>query len=157
MTDEPTIYEFAGGRGAWLRLADEQYHRCLKDPLLGEQFVEEHAAHVEHLAAWLAQVFGGPGEYTERFGGFTAMLDHHVGLAITDEQRVRFVEVTMEAAEAAGLPEDPRFRERLHGYIEWGAGVAQRNSHLGYEADRTATVPTWGWGPSGPPPGARER
>ena len=146
------MYEAAGGRGAWWRLADEQYHRCLRDPILGEQFVAEHADHVEHLAGWLTEVFGGPPDYTERFGGFTAMLDHHVGLAITDEQRARFVEVTMEAADAAGLPDEPRFRERLRGYIAWGAGIAQRNSQPGYEADSTATVPTWGWGSAGPPP-----
>ena len=152
MTEEPTIYAFAGGREAWLRLAGEQYHRCLADPVLGEQFVAEHAGHVEHLAAWLAEVFGGPPDYTERYGGFPTMLDHHVGLAITDEQRARFVEVTMEAADAAGLPDEPRFRERLRSYIAWGAGIAQRNSQLGYEPDRAASVPTWGWGSDGPPP-----
>jgi hemoglobin len=152
MSGEVTIYEFAGGREAWLRLAHEQYHRCLRDPILSEQFGAGHAGHVEHLAAWLAEVFGGPPEYTERFGGFPSMLDHHVGRAITDEQRARFVEVTMEAADAAGLPDEPRFRERLRGYIEWGAGIAQRNSQPGFEADRGATVPSWGWGSSGPPP-----
>jgi len=52
----------------------------------------------------------------------------------------------MEAADAAGLPDDPRFRERLRGYIEWGTHVAVRNSEPGHEADRTATVPTSGWG-----------
>jgi hemoglobin len=31
-------------------------------------------AHRDHVAAWWAEVFGGPSQYTERHGGYEAML-----------------------------------------------------------------------------------
>jgi hemoglobin len=143
----PTLYEFAGGADAMRRLAEHQYARCLADPLLQPLFgTEPRSGHAEHLAAWMGEVLGGPKTYTERYGGFPALLRHHQDLSITDEQRERFVEVFMAAADDASLPPDQSFRARLRDYIAWGAGIAQRNSQPGYQPDMTATVPTWDWG-----------
>jgi hemoglobin len=147
VTARPTLYEAAGGADAMRRLAEAHYRRCLTDPVLQQVFgATGKPDHAAHLAAWLGEVYGGPATYTDRFGGFPAMLRHHQGLALTEEQRVAFTVAFAEAMDEAGLPDDARLRERLASYVEWGTHVAVRNSQPGYEADMSATVPTWDWG-----------
>jgi hemoglobin len=147
----PTLYEAAGGALAMRRLAEAHYARCLTDPVLQQVFgTTGKPDHAAHLAAWLGEVFGGPPAYTDRLGGFPEMLRHHVGLAITEEQRAAFVAAFAAALDAAGIPTDAVLRERLLGYVDWGSHVALRNSQPGYEADVTATVPSWDWGDEQP-------
>ena len=56
---KPTIFEHLGGADALRRLAEAQYRRCLTDPILIPVFgARERPGHVEHLAAWLGEVFG---------------------------------------------------------------------------------------------------
>jgi hemoglobin len=58
---EPTIFEHLGGADALRRLAEVQYRRCFTDPVLIPVFgTEGRPGQVEHLAAWLGEVFGGP-------------------------------------------------------------------------------------------------
>ena len=147
----PTLYEAAGGADTMRRLAEAHYTRCLTDPVLQQVFgTAGKPDHAAHLAAWLGEVFGGPPTYTDRLGGFPEMLRHHVGLAIGEEQRLAFVAAFASALDEAGVAADPVLRERMLGYVDWGSHVAVRNSQPGYEADSTATVPTWDWGDERP-------
>jgi hemoglobin len=144
--DEPTMFEYAGGSEAWQRLAAAQYRRCLEDPVLTPVFgTVPRPGHVEHLAAWLAEVFGGPDEYTQRLGGHAGLLGHHANLGITEPQRVRFVEVCLAAADEAGLPADDRFRGRLREYLEWGTRIAVAVSQPGADTSSDQPTPRWGW------------
>src|SRR4029450_5879959 len=111
MMSEPTIFEHLGGAAAVRRLADAQYRRCLTHPLLRQVFgTRGRPGHVEHLAAWLGEVFGGPDSYTRELGGHGALLRHHANRSITETQRRRFVEIFLEAADEAGVPNDGRVR-----------------------------------------------
>src|SRR5438128_4272621 len=57
----PSIYEFAGGDDAFLALAAATTERCLADPELNHPFGQDLSPrHNENLAAYLAEVFGGP-------------------------------------------------------------------------------------------------
>ena len=76
---------------------------------------------------------GGPPAYTEEHGGYRRMLARHRGLAITAEQRLRFVTLLSRAADDAGLPADPEFRAAMIGYAEWGSRLAVHNSQPGAE------------------------
>ena len=76
------------------------------------------------MAVWLGEVFGGPATYTERHGGYPHMLSKHLGLAITEAQRGRWVELITPAADDAGLPADPEFRSAPLAYVEWGTRLA---------------------------------
>jgi hemoglobin len=148
-----TLYEFAGGRDAMRRLAEAHYARCLTDPVLSEVFgTDGSPTHAAHLADWFTEVLGGPRRYTERHGGHEALLRHHAGRRIAEHQRARFVEVFFEASDAVGLPDDPRFRERLREYLEWGTAIAVDVSHEDPSAIASDDpVPVWDWGPHGPP------
>jgi hemoglobin len=143
---KPTLFRHMGGAEAVHRLAEAQYRRCLTDsvltPVFGTRGVPRH---VEHLAAWLGEVFGGPDLYTRELGGHGALLRHHANLSITEEQRRRFVEVFLEAADEVALPTDERFRRRFREYLEWGSGIALAVSQPGVDTSSTEPVPRWGW------------
>lgn len=147
----PTLYEWAGGRDGIRRLLDCFYDAVEQDDLIAAFFPggvgEEHRANV---TLWWCEVFGGPAEYTERLGGYEAMLAHHRGLAITSEQRRRFVSLLSAAADEAGLPDDPEFRSALLAYAEWGTRLAMQNSQPGADVVEHAPVPRWGWGEAPP-------
>src|SRR4030081_2262933 len=71
----PTMYKFAGGQSAFDRLAEAQYRRCLEDPILSQVFgTVADPEHAPRLAAWLAEVFGGPKTYSEGYGGHEGMI-----------------------------------------------------------------------------------
>lgn len=106
--------------------------------------------HREHVTAWWAEVMGGPAVYTEQQGGYEHMLAMHRGLAITPEQRLRFVTLLSAAADTAGLPDDPEARAALMGYAEWGTRLAVENSDPDAEPVPHAPVPRWGWGVAPP-------
>ena len=147
----PTLYKWAGGEAAIRRLMDCFYDRVEHDDLLSPYFPggvsENHRAHV---AAWWCEVLGGPATYTEELGGYENMLAHHRGLAISPEQRFRFVSLLSLAADDAGLPYDPEFRSALIAYAEWGTRLAMHNSQPGADVVEQAPVPRWGWGEAPP-------
>jgi len=88
--------------------------------------------------------------YTDRLGGYPAMLTHHRNLNITAEQRFRFSSLMSLAADDAKLPADPEFRAAFVGYLEWGTRLAVHNSQPGADVAQQAPVPRWGWGVAPP-------
>ena len=115
-----SIYEFAGGDDAFLALAEAHHERCLQDPELSHAFSHGlNPAHVENLAFYWAEVFGGPARYSESHGGHSAMIDLHARNGIGDDWSQRFVACFMQAADDVGLPDDPEFRAAIRSYMEW--------------------------------------
>jgi hemoglobin len=147
----PTLYDWAGGAPAFTRLIDAFYDRVESDPLLAPFFpggvTPEHRRNV---AAWWAEVFGGPARYSEQLGGYGRMVAKHRDLAITAEQRFRFALLMSVAADDAGLPDDPEFRSAFVAYVEWGTRLALHNSQPGADVVADAPVPRWGWGEAPP-------
>jgi hemoglobin len=146
----PTVYEWAGGAEAFERLTAAFYERVRADEVVGPLFANMPADHPHHVALWLAEVFGGPAEYTEHHGGYAHMIAKHLGLAITEEQRARWAQLIGSAADDAGLPADPEFRSAFMAYVEWGTRIALGNSQPGAEPPPQAPVPRWGWGEAPP-------
>ena len=148
---EPTIYEWAGGRPAFARWLNAFYDLVEADellaPLFGGRVSDEHR---DHVTTWWSEVMGGPNAYTTDHGGYEHMLAKHRGLAITDEQRLRFVTLLSRAADIAKLPDDPEFRAAIMGYAEWGTRLAVQNSAPGAAPVEHAPVPRWGWGVAPP-------
>lgn len=151
MSDDPSLYEWAGGAPAFRRLIDAFYDRVEQDELLSPFFPGGvHEAHRAHVTQWWIEVFGGPEGYSEQLGGYERMLAHHRGLGITAEQRFRFATLMSHAADDAGLPADPEFRAAFVGYVEWGTRLAFHNSQPGADVVEQAPVPHWGWGVAPP-------
>ncbi len=149
--DAPSLHEWAGGSPAFARLIDAFYDRVESDELLSGLFPGGVSRqHRDHVTTWWIEVFGGPAEYTATLGGYPTMLSHHRGLAITSEQRRRFVELMSRAADDVDLPADPEFRAALLGYLEWGTRIAMHNSQPDAEVVEQAPVPRWGWGVAPP-------
>lgn len=142
----PSLFEFVGGREALHRLEQTFYDNVLRDPVLQPLFGAGQPQHVDHLTDFTAESFGGPTTFTAELG-FEHLVDVHRGLQITEEQRVRFVELWMAAVDVAELPEDPRFREAIREHIEFGTRVAMQNSHAttDNELHPLRAVPRWTW------------
>ena len=146
----PTLYEWAGGTEALERLTEVFYRRVPDDPVLAPVFAQMSSEHPRHVAAWLGEVFGGPARYTDEHGGYPAMLAHHRGRALTEEQRLRWVQMICAAADEAELPSDPEFRSAFVAYVEWGTRIALANSQPSASPPPEAPVPRWGWGEAPP-------
>ena len=150
MTEPPSLFEWAGGADALERLTTAFYREVLRDDLLEPLFRQMDPGHPAHVAAWLGEVFGGPATYTEERGGYPHMVRQHLGRAITEPQRRRWVNLLMDAADEVGLPSDPEFRAAFASYVEWGTRLAVTNSQPDAEPPLEAPVPRWGWGVAPP-------
>jgi hemoglobin len=150
MSETPSVYEWAGGSEAFERLTEAFYRRVRADELVGPLFAAMPDDHPHNVAVWLAEVFGGPADYTEQHGGYPHMLGKHRGLAISEPQRARWAQLIGLAADDAGMPSDPEFRSAFMAYVEWGTRLAQANSQPGADPPQRAPVPRWGWGEAPP-------
>ncbi|MGO4831385.1 group II truncated hemoglobin [Rhizobiaceae sp. 2RAB30] len=150
--DIPTLFEWAGGTEALGRLTRAFYDKVLADELLEPVFRNMSPDHPGHVAAFIGEVFGGPKTYSGSLGGHRAMVMHHLDRHLTEQQRRRWVELLVDAADQTGLPDDPEFRSAFVAYVEWGTRLARVNSELGPEHQPAEEpMPRWGWGvPGGP-------
>ena len=142
----PTLFEWIGGMPAIERLFATFYGRVPNDPVLAPVFAGMSPDHVKHVAAFVAEVFGGPKAYSEHHGGHANMIHRHVGRAFSDTQRKRWMQLLLECADEIGVPNDPEFCSALVGYLEWGTRLAVINSAPGADVDGEAPMPQWGWG-----------
>jgi truncated hemoglobin YjbI len=149
---EPTMFEWCGGLPALTRMTRLFYERHVPhDPLLAPLFADMSVDHPQRVAKWLGEVFGGPSCYSDEYGGYQRMLSQHVGKALTEERRARWVALICQSAQEAGMPEDPEFRSAFTAYIEWGSRLALENSQPGAKPPERMPMPRWGWGSAGSP------
>ena len=149
----PSLYEFAGGAPAFLALATAHHARCLRDPELNHPFShpDQHPQHVERLAAYWAEVLGGPPRFSESCSDHSTVLQMHAGNGDLSDLGRRFVDCFVGAADDARLPADAEFRASLRAYMEWA--VAEVLSYPDPDARVPAgrSMPRWSWdGPEQP-------
>jgi hemoglobin len=142
----PSLYEWVGGIDALTRLTTRFYEHVKSDPLLMPVFAHMGDDHPAHVAAFLAEVLGGPPTYSEQHGGHPHMVQQHLNRHLAQDQRRRWVTLLLETADELNLPQDPEFRSALVGYLEWGSRLAVINSQPGAAIDHNAPMPKWGWG-----------
>jgi hemoglobin len=142
----PTLFEWLGGMPALERLMTLFYQRVPEDPLLGPLFAHASPEHAAHVARFVAEVLGGPKAYSADLGGHPAMIRKHVGRALTEEARQRWLQLLLHCADEVGLPDDPEFRSAFVAYLEWGTRLAVINSQPGAAVSAVAPMPAWGWG-----------
>ncbi|WP_037683768.1 group II truncated hemoglobin [Streptomyces griseus] len=146
----PTLYDWAGGAEAFSRLTEVFYGKVLKDDVLAPVFAGLPPDHAEHVALWLAEVFGGPQAYSQTQGGHDHMVAKHFGKNITEAQRRRWVSLIQDAADEAGLPTDAEFRSAFLAYVEWGTRLAVYFSGPNAGPPGEQPVPKWNWGAAPP-------
>lgn len=142
----PSIFEFAGGDPAFLALATAHHERCLRDPELAHPFSNmDNPEHVQRLADYWAEVFGGPPRFSESCGGHSAMLELHARQGAGHDLGERFVACFVQAADDAGLPPDPDLRSALRAYMEWAVDEVLAYSPKEAEVPPDLPTPHWGW------------
>jgi hemoglobin len=143
----PTLFEYAGGERAFLDLAAAHHARCLADPELNHPFShpDQDPHHVERLAAYWAEVMGGPPTFSQSFSSQTDMLRMHAGNGDISDLGRRFVVCFVQAADDAALPEDPAFRAALHDYMRWAVDDVLTYSPVGATVPDGARMPRWDW------------
>jgi len=141
-----SLYDDAGGLDGLRRLSEAFYARVLPDELLAPVFANFTPTHVERVAVWLAEVFGGPAEYTADLGGHHALLESHLGIGITDEHRQRWLRLMADAIDEV-LPGRPELAEALNRYFDWGTAIAQdvSRSPVGTDLGKPGPTPRWGY------------
>lgn len=145
-SQEPTLFEWAGGLPALTRMTRIFYGKYVpEDPLLAPLFADMAPDHPERVAAWLGETFGGPKRYSEEYGGYDRIVSRHLGKALTEEQRARWVQLLCRSADDAGLPTDPEWRAAFVAYLEWGSRIALENSQPGAHPPPHMPVPRWWW------------
>lgn len=143
----PTLFEFAGGEEAFLALARAHHARCLADPELNHPFSHEdqHPQHVERLAAYWAEVMGGPPTYSETCGDESGVLTMHAGNGDMGDLGERFFDCFVHALDDADLPDDPAFRGAMSAYMRWAVGNVLSYSAVDAVVPAGLRMPRWGW------------
>jgi len=105
----------------------------------------QHPQHVERLAAYWAEVMGGPSRYSETCGDHSGVLEIHAGNGDMADLGRRFVECFVNAADDAGLPHDPEFRAALRAYMEWAVDDVLVYGPPGTPVPQGLAMPRWSW------------
>lgn len=88
---------------------------------------------------------GGPRGYSESCGDHSFVLHLHSGNGDMSDLGRRFVECFVAAADDAGLPTDPEFRQALRAYMEWAVAEVLLYGPPGREVPAGLTMPRWTW------------
>ena len=110
-----SLYERVGGAQFFTTLVERFYESVQKDPVLRPISPQDLEPGKAHLAAFLAQFFGGPQKYSEERGAPRLRM-RHASFAISQHVRdawVQHMTATVEASEASA-----RDRAELNTYFE---------------------------------------
>ena len=144
---KPTIYEAAGGHGAFVALAHAWHVRCLADPIVSHAFSHGyHPQHSERLAAYWAEALGGPAIYSEKYGSETSVVRLHSGKGPHEEMDQRAIACFDKALTDAGLAQNERVRRVLHDYFAWATMTTMaRYPDSADPVPAGLQIPKWSW------------
>lgn len=125
-----------------LRLVRAHYARCLADPVLNHPFSHGgHPQHVERLAAYWGEVFGGPVAELEE----SEVLGLHAGVGDIGDAGERFFASFLASLDEARLPDDEEFRAAMAAYMRWAVDRVVGYAPVGSVVPQREPVPRWGW------------
>jgi hemoglobin len=144
--DRPSVFEYAGGAPAFRALAADFHARCLADPVLEHPFSHtSNPEHVQRLADYWGEVFGGPPLFSATAGGHSAMLTMHSATGAEEGLGTRFLEVFDEAVRCAPIPADPELHKVMHDYMRWATDEVMSYSSADARVQPGLGMPHWGW------------
>jgi hemoglobin len=127
MTDQPSIYQLAGGDPPFRRLVEIFYARVERDPLLRPLFPADLEPGKQRQFLFITQYFGGPPRYNE-LRGHPRLRMRHAPFRIGPAERDAWVGHMLAAVDEAGFAEPARVA--LHDYFERAATFL-----INYQAD----------------------
>jgi hemoglobin len=141
-----SVHEAAGGDEGLLRLAEAWHRRVVADEVVGHAFRHGvHPRHTARLAAYWAEVLGGPPAYSRRYGDETSVVRMHSGNGQHDEMDRRAVACFDAALEDAGCVSQP-LRQVLHDYFAWAtASAMSRYPRSPEDVPDGLVMPRWSW------------
>ena len=114
-----TLFEAIGGSAGVRRLAHAWHERVLADDIVAHAFSHGfYPDHTERLAAYWGEAWGGPPDYSERYGGESSVVRIHSGNGLHEEMDRHAIACFDQAMEDAELA-DPQLRRVLHDYFAW--------------------------------------
>jgi hemoglobin len=120
-----TFYDLIGGEQGALALAHAWHERVLADPVVSHAFSHGFRDdHTERLAAYWAEVLGGPTTYSGSMGDESHVVRLHTGNGPHDELDRRAVDCFAAALGDAGVP--AQHHEQL---VEWFRDANQYVNH----------------------------
>jgi len=141
-----SVYEAAGEHDGLLRLAQAWHRRVVADEVVGHAF--QHGVHPHHtarLAAYWAEVLGGPSAYSEQLGDETSVVRMHSGNGEHDEMDRRAVACFDDALAEVGLVAEP-LRQVLHDWFSWATTSAMaRYPRSADDVPEGLVSPRWSW------------
>lgn len=141
-----SIYDAAGGRSAFVRLAHAWHARCLADPIVSHAFSHGyHEQHCERLAAYWAEALGGPSDYTDTMGDESGVVRMHSGNGEHVEMDEGALICFEQALDDAGLPDDQRLRSKLKAYFRWATKVMSAHPKSKGVVPSGLPLGRWSW------------
>jgi hemoglobin len=142
-----TIYDAVGGWDGMLRLARAWHARVLEDEVVGHAFRHGfHPQHTERLAAYWAEVLGGPATYSESYGDETSVVRIHSGNGLHEEMDQRAIACFDQALQDAGFDSDERLQRALHDYFAWTTTTSIARYHRSADdVPHGLHIPKWSW------------
>jgi hemoglobin len=141
------VYEAAGGADGLLWLARAWHARVMADEVVSHAF--SHGFHPEHsqrLAAYWAEVLGGPTTYSDCYGDETSVVRIHSGNGPHQEMDRRAIACFDQALVDVGLAGDDRLRQVLHDYFAWTTVTTMSRYHGSAEdVPDGLHIPRWSW------------
>jgi hemoglobin len=142
-----TLFEAVGGNDGLRRLAEAWHLRVMADEVVAHAFSHGvHPQHVERLAAYWAEAFGGPSTYSELYGDETTVVRMHSGHGEHEEMDQRAIACFDQALADAGLAANCELRQVLHDYFAW----TTTKTMSGYpksagDVPEGLSIPRWSW------------
>ena len=119
MTDEPSLYDAAGGMPFFESLVGRFYEGVANDPVLRPLYPEaDLAGATRRLTLFLAQYWGGPRTYDQE-RGHPRLRMRHFPFAIGPAERDAWLRHMHDAVVSLELPED--LEKRLWDYLVYAA------------------------------------
>jgi len=142
-----TVFEAAGGIDGLRRLAHAWHKRVMADEVVAHAFSHGFQPdHVERLAAYWAEAFGGSAAYSDTYGDETTVVKIHSGNGVHDEMDRRAIACFDQALADAGLTNDDRLRQVLHDYFAWATTTTMARYHRSADdVPNGLTIPRWSW------------
>lgn len=142
-----TVFDAAGGIGGLRRLANAWHDRVMADEVVAHAFSHGfHPQHVERLAAYWAEAFGGPLMYSASYGDETIVVKMHSGNGEHEEMDRRAIACFDQALADAGLADDGALRQVLHDYFVWATTITMSRYHQSADdVPSGLSIPRWSW------------